>query len=252
MTSRKQKIKEKRSQEEKEAKQVQIAVAGFAVLILIAVGAYVLINSGVFDPPFEALSAYSGTPAEICEQATPADGTGIDAQYASAPDTILEDNVDYQAIICTSAGAVHIDLYEDEAPLTVNSFVFLASEGFYNNTVFHRVLDGFMAQAGDPTGTGRGGPGYQFVNENADAVFDSAGILAMANAGPDTNGSQFFITFDAAEFLNGGYTVFGRVISGQENVDALTRIDPQQPNPSIIPSDLQTVIIVTPEQVVSQ
>lgn len=252
MTSRKQKIKEKRSQEEKEAKQVQIAVAGFAVLIVIAIGAYVLVNSGIFDAPVEALSDYTGTPAEICEQATPAQGTGTDGQYASVPDTILEDNADYQAIICTSAGAIHIDLYEDEAPITVNSFVFLASDGFYNNTVFHRVLEDFMAQGGDPTGTGRGGPGYQFVNENPDAIFDSMGILAMANAGPNTNGSQFFITFAPAEFLNGGYTVFGRVISGQENVDALTRIDPQAPNPSIIPSDLQTIVIVTPEQVLSQ
>ena len=253
MASRKQKIKEKRAQEENEVRQVRMAVAGFAVLIVIAIIAYVVMDSGVFDPPFEAVSSYTGTPTEICEQATPADGTGTDGQYDSAPDTILEDGVDYQAIFCTSAGAIHVDLYEDVAPITVNSFVFLASDGFYNNTVFHRVLEGFMAQGGDPTGTGRGGPGYQFVNENVpELTFDSAGILAMANAGPDTNGSQFFITFEPAPFLDGGYTIFGNVISGQENVDALTRIDPQAPNPSITPSDLQTVVIVTPEQVAQQ
>lgn len=253
MASRKQKIKEKRAQEESEVKQVRMAVAGFAALIIIGIVAYVIIDSGAFDPPFEALSDYTGTPTEICEQATPAQGTGVDAQYESAPDTILEDGVDYQAIFCTSAGAVHVDLNETVAPLTVNSFVFLASNGFYNNTVFHRVLEGFMAQGGDPTGTGRGGPGYQFINENdPQLTFDRAGILAMANAGPNTNGSQFFITFDAAEFLDGGYTIFGTVLSGQENVDALTRIDPQTPNPAITPSDLLTVVIVTPEQVTQQ
>ncbi len=99
-------------------------------------------------------------------------------------------------------------LYADKAPATVNSFVFLACKGYFNNLTFHRVLEGFMAQGGDPTGTGGGGPGYEFENEDSDLVFDKAGVVAMANAGRDTNGSQFFITFGPQEFLNGGYTIF--------------------------------------------
>ena len=113
----------------------------------------------------------------------------------------------------------------------MNSFVFLAREGFYNGVTFHRVLEGFMAQTGDPTGTGTGGPGYEFVNEDSDLTFDKAGVVAMANAGRDTNGSQFFITFSPQERLNGGYTIFGQVISGMDVVKGITRRDPEQ-NPN--------------------
>lgn len=250
MASRKQKIKQKREQEQKEARRVQIAAALFGVLVLIGIGAYVVIDSGMFEPPTEVLGDYSGTPQEICAQATPASGGGVDGEYDSAPSDILEDNVDYQAIFCTSQGAIYLDLYEAETPITVNNMVFLASEGYYNNTIFHRVLDGFMAQAGDPTGTGRGGPGYQFVDEFVPSLtFDRPYLLAMANAGAGTNGSQFFITFAPTDWLNGAHTIFGEVISGQEVVDSLNRVDPQRPNPNITPSELQTVVIVTPDQV---
>jgi peptidylprolyl isomerase len=105
------------------------------------------------------------------------------------------------------------------------------------------VLEGFMAQGGDPTGTGQGGPGYEFVNENSDLTFDKAGVLAMANAGPDTNGSQFFITFGPTEQLNGGYTIFGQVVQGMDVVNAITRRDPQQ-NPSS-PGDAIATITIT-------
>lgn len=121
-----------------------------------------------------------------------------------------------------------MELYTDKAPITVNSFVFLSCKGFYNGVTFHRVLEGFMAQGGDPTGTGAGGPGYQFVNEDSDLTFDKAGVVAMANAGRDTNGSQFFITFAPSDFLNGGYTIFGQVTEGMDVVNAITRRDPQQ------------------------
>ena len=131
--------------------------------------------------------------------------------------------------------------------------VFLANEGFYNNTVFHRVLDGFMAQGGDPTGTGTGGPGYQFDDEVFDNLtFDRPYLLAMANAGSGTNGSQFFITFVETPHLNGLHTIFGEVISGQAVVDSLNRVNPQAPNPNALPSDLFTVIIVTPDQVTGE
>ncbi|MBL8051536.1 MAG: peptidylprolyl isomerase [Anaerolineales bacterium] len=125
-------------------------------------------------------------------------------------------------------GQFVIELYADKAPITVNSFVFLAREGFFDGVTFHRVLEGFMAQGGDPTGTGMGGPGYEFVSEISDLTFDKAGVVAMANSGPDTNGSQFFITFAPADFLNGGYTIFGQVIEGIDVVNAITRRDPDQ------------------------
>ena len=124
----------------------------------------------------------------------------------------------FATIKMAKGGEFVIQLYPDKAPITVNSFVFLAREGFFNGVTFHRVLDGFMAQGGDPDGTGGGGPGYQFVNEDSDLTFDKAGVVAMANAGRDTNGSQFFITFGPADFLNGGYTIFGQVTEGMDVV----------------------------------
>jgi cyclophilin family peptidyl-prolyl cis-trans isomerase len=135
-----------------------------------------------------------------------------------------------------------IQLFPDKAPITVNSFVFLAREGYFDGVTFHRVLEDFMAQGGDPTGTGMSGPGYQFVNEDNDLKFDKAGMVAMANAGRDTNGSQFFITFAPVERLNGGYTIFGQVISGMEAVNAITRRDPEK-NPSFIGDAIESITI---------
>jgi cyclophilin family peptidyl-prolyl cis-trans isomerase len=189
----------------------------------------------------------SGTPEDICEAATP-NGTPQTRQFDQAVQ-VLEEDADYQAIFCTSVGAVHIELFEEETPTTVNNLVFLAQEGFYNNTIFHRVIEDFMAQAGDPTGTGRGGPGYRFEDEfREDLRFDEPYLLAMANAGPGTNGSQFFITFEPTPWLNGAHTIFGEVISGQEVVDSIEIRDPAIPNaPATM---LETVVIITnPAQV---
>ncbi|MEL6310077.1 MAG: peptidylprolyl isomerase [Chloroflexota bacterium] len=252
MASRKQKIKEKREKEKQMQRQIQIGAASIGALILIAIIVYSIVQSGVFDPPPVDLAELeaNGTLQQICNDATPAITGGQNGQYAQAPDMQLDAGVDYQAIFCTSAGPIYIDLFEDRTPVTVNNFVFLATNNYYNNTQFHRVLDGFMAQGGDPTGTGTGGPGYQFQDEVfPDDNFDRPGLLAMANAGPGTNGSQFFITLAPTDWLNGRHTIFGEVLSGQENVSALQRIDPQQPNPAIMPSDLEAVVIVTPEQV---
>ncbi|RPH59983.1 MAG: peptidylprolyl isomerase [Chloroflexi bacterium] len=141
----------------------------------------------------------------------------------------IDVNKQYFATVkMAQGGEFVIQLYPDKAPITVNSFVFLAGEGYFDGVTFHRVLEGFMAQGGDPTGTGGGGPGYEFVNEDSDLTFDKAGVVAMANAGRDTNGSQFFITFSPADFLNGGYTIFGQVISGMDVVNGITRRDPDQ------------------------
>ena len=142
---------------------------------------------------------------------------------------VLEEGHDYQAVIETSKGRIVVDLFQDQAPKTVNNFVFLARNHFYDGVVFHRVLEDFMAQTGDPTGTGRGGPGYRFEDEvDTGLGHDEKGTLSMANAGPNTNGSQFFITFGPTPHLNGKHTVFGKVVEGVEVLDALTRVDPSR------------------------
>ncbi len=151
--------------------------------------------------------------------------------YPSYPATIIDQAKVYEAAIVTARGTMRFRLFAQEAPLTVNSFVYLATQGFYDGVTFHRVLENFMAQGGDPTGTGTGGPGYTFVNETGSGLqFDRAGLLAMANAGPDTNGSQFFITFGPQPSLNGGYTIFGELVDGEEVLGAITRRDPTAAN----------------------
>jgi cyclophilin family peptidyl-prolyl cis-trans isomerase len=144
---------------------------------------------------------------------------------------VLEKGKDYRAVIETTKGTMVLDLYQDKAPMTVNNFVFLARNHYYDGVVFHRVLEGFMAQTGDPTGTGRGGPGYKFGDEtNTNLSHNAKGVLSMANAGPGTNGSQFFILFKPQPHLDGRHTVFGKVIEGDEVLDKITRIDPQRPS----------------------
>jgi cyclophilin family peptidyl-prolyl cis-trans isomerase len=173
---------------------------------------------------------------------TPVKATTL--QYSAAPPMTIDKNKQYFATVkMAKGGEFVIQLYPSKAPITVNSFVFLARQGFFNGVTFHRVLDGFMAQGGDPTGTGGGGPGYSFVNEDSDLKFDKAGVVAMANAGRDTNGSQFFITFGPQEQLNGSYTIFGQVTSGMDVVNGLTRRDPQQ-NPTF-PGDAIESITIT-------
>src|SRR5262249_43314310 len=150
------------------------------------------------------------TPTEICAASVPA--SNPDTRSYSEPEQVLLPGVNYRAIFCTEAGPIYADLFEQYAPLTVDSFVFLATRGYFNNTTFHRVIQAFMAQGGDPTATGTGGPGYEFKNEVAGFLyFDQPGILAMANAGPDTNGSQFFITTSTQPLttLDYNYSIFG-------------------------------------------
>jgi cyclophilin family peptidyl-prolyl cis-trans isomerase len=149
---------------------------------------------------------------------------------------VLEPDKDYQAIIVTNKGNMRLDLFEDQAPTTVNNFIFLARNHFYDGVVFHRVLQNFMAQTGDPTGTGTGGPGYQFEDEIVDTLqFDKRGLLAMANAGPGTNGSQFFITFVETPHLNGLHTIFGELLEGDDVLSNIKLIEPgQSSQPSVI------------------
>jgi cyclophilin family peptidyl-prolyl cis-trans isomerase len=164
-------------------------------------------------------------------------------RYPQAPAMQIDPTKRYQARFHTSRGDFDVELFAEQAPITVNNFVFLAREGFYNGTTFHRVIKGFMAQGGDPTGTGTGGPGYQFADERGalSLKHDSAGILSMANAGPNTNGSQFFITFGPTPHLNGKHGVFGRVISGMDVVNAIRERDPgrdRQPGDEIRSIDI--------------
>lgn len=161
-------------------------------------------------------------------------------QWPTPPAMTIDPKKRYRAIFKTAKGNIEVDLLADKAPKTVNNFVFLARQGFYDNTTFHRVIADFMAQGGDPTGTGSGGPGYQFEDEIVPSLrFDNAGILAMANAGPNTNGSQFFITYGATPWLNGRHTIFGKVTKGMDVLKSLSERDPQAARK---PGDLLTTV----------
>jgi cyclophilin family peptidyl-prolyl cis-trans isomerase len=140
-------------------------------------------------------------------------------QYARAPEMTIDPAKTYRATIETTAGTMTAEFFPAEAPRTVNSFVFLARDGFYDGVIFHRVIRGFMIQGGDPTGTGRGGPGYRFEDERVTRPY-LRGTLAMANAGPDTNGSQFFI-MHADYPLPPNYTIFGKLTDGEDVLDAI-------------------------------
>ena len=149
-------------------------------------------------------------------------------RWASPPPMQIDPNRQYRARMMTSKGEIVIDLAAQYAPKTVNNFVFLANEGFYNGVIFHRVISNFVIQGGDPTGTGRGGPGYSFEDEvdpKKNPLKHETGVLSMANAGPNTNGSQFFITHSPQPHLDGKHTVFGKVISGMDVVNAIRQGD---------------------------
>ena len=164
-----------------------------------------------------------GTPTPV--MSTTAEGRTM-RQYASAPAMEIDPEGSYSADIQTNQGTIAVELYAEDAPITVNNFVFLARQGYYDGVIFHRVIPDFMIQGGDPTGTGFGGPGYQFQDEIVPSLsFDGPGILAMANKGPEmpnTNGSQFFITVAATPDLTGDHTIFGRVTSGQDIANAIS------------------------------
>ena len=147
-------------------------------------------------------------------------------QYSAPPPQTIDPNKKYSAVFNTSRGEIVCELFARDAPNTVNNFVFLARDKFYDGTVFHRVIKDFMIQGGDPTGTGRGGPGYRFADELKDNPNQhQVGSLSMANAGPNTNGSQFFITHVVTNWLDGKHTVFGKVLSGQDVVNAVQQGD---------------------------
>ncbi len=166
-------------------------------------------------------------------------------QYDSPPALTIDPEKSYTATFKTEKGDIVIELFADKVPNTVNNFVFLAREGFYDGTTFHRVIPDFMAQGGDPTGTGRGGPGYRFADEFHPSLrHDKPGILSMANAGPNTNGSQFFITHVPTPHLDNRHAVFGQVTGG---LDVLMSISVRDPQSGAAPGDAVHTIEITEE-----
>lgn len=216
---------------------IQIAAVGVIVLV-VALGVWWLMpkDAGTADVDIPVADADNQTACEPFADIPAAE------QYDEPPLRIDTGKQYFATVKMATGGEFVIQLYADKSPITVNSFVFLACKGYFNGVTFHRVLEGFMAQGGDPTGTGMGGPGYEFVNEDSDLTFDKEGVVAMANAGRDTNGSQFFITFVPTPMLNGGYTIFGQVVQGMDVVNGITRRDPEQ-FPTFEGDAMESVII---------
>lgn len=160
-----------------------------------------------------------------------------DSQYSEPPPMTINVDSIYRATVTLEKGTQFVmELYPESAPETVNSFIFLVNEGWFDGVTFHRVIPGFVAQTGDPSGTGMGGPGYQIPNEiDPERSHNTAGVVAMANSGPDTNGSQWYITYGQATQLDGAYTVFGQVVEGME--EAVMNITPREPSEATEPGD---------------
>lgn len=232
----KRKIEEREKKLKARQTERTIQFVGLGIVVLLVVfGIWFFASQGANET-----ADLSGRESEAC---LPFAEIPVADQY-SAPELKIDPTRQYFATVkMANGGEFVIQLYPDRAPITVNSFVFLACKGYFNGVTFHRVLDGFMAQGGDPTGTGVGGPGYEFVNEDSDLVFDKEGVVAMANAGRDTNGSQFFITFGPQDFLNGGYTIFGQVVQGMDVVNSITRRNPDE-NPNYEGDAMEGVTIV--------
>ena len=196
-------------------------------------------------PPIPLPAALPTAPATAVPTSPPAaEEQETLLQWSSPPAMEIDPSKSYEAVFVTEIGDFRVRLYPDKAPETVNNFVFLANQGYYDNTTFHRVLAEFMAQGGDPTGTGSGGPGYTFQDEfDPDLQFDRAGLLAMANRGPNTNGGQFFITYVPTPHLTGLHTIFGEVVEGADVLNSLRLRDPGA-NPNFQGDGLITVEII--------
>ncbi len=199
-------------------------------------------------PVFAAAAAALAIPLLVtacAPAATPTPKPVEVKRWSSPPPMTIDLGKTYHATFKTAKGDIVVQLLADNAPKTVNSFVFLARAGFYDNTSFHRVLKDFMAQGGDPTGTGSGGPGYRFADEfDPQLNFDQPGLLAMANSGANTNGSQFFLTFVPTPWLNQRHTIFGKVVSG---MDVLLSLSLRDPTTAKTPGELLKTIEIREE-----
>jgi cyclophilin family peptidyl-prolyl cis-trans isomerase len=216
VSKRREEMQRKKAAQRKRRNAV---LSGLLAIVIIAAAVYYFTR-----PAPGAEPAVSDGGERPLADVAPADRNDYYSQY---PPMVIDTAKSYEAIISVQAkGDMRLTLFDDEAPLTVNNFVFLAKEGFYDGLKFHRVIEDFMAQGGDPTGFGSGGPGYQFEDEvDSGRSFDKRGLLAMANAGPGTNGSQFFITFVETPWLDGNHTIFGELTEGDDVLSSLT-MDP--------------------------
>ena len=244
-----------------------LLLAGIAVLSFAACNLITPPPLGQPEAPPSPTAAPSGSGSAAPTPqptATPISGTGTGAsavptpavvvsggrsikQWASPPSMSIDPGASYTAVLNTTAGAITIELLAADAPNTVNNFVFLAREGFYDNVIFHRTIPGFMIQGGDPTGTGAGGPGYRFADEPVNRSY-TRGVMAMANAGPNTNGSQFFL-MHADYPLPPYYTIFGQAVAGLETIDTIATAPTQtggEGSSPVNPVTIQSVEIVGP------
>lgn len=230
---RKRAEREARKRAAKRRRRNQI-IAVVGVLVLLLIGGLLLTRVG-------------GSGSSLASGGPGCDGVGTGSTgYTEAPEMTIDTSKNYHATMTTSQGVVEIALFADKAPKTVNNFVTLACDGFYDGLTFHRVIPDFMIQGGDPQGTGSGGPGYQFEDEFDPSLnFDKVGLLAMANSGPNTNGSQFFITVAETPWLNQKHTIFGEVTAGYEVVEAISKVDKGANDKPTTPVTIDKIEITT-------
>jgi len=230
-------------QARKTEQRIRTIGLGVIVVVVLLLG-YMFITNGFSGENQLSIPTLPPPPTEPVATEEPAAPVNS-LQYSEYPPMTIDPEKKYFATFkMANGGEFTVELFADKAPLTVNNFVFLAREGFYDGVTFHRAIDGFMAQGGDPTGTGTGGPGYSFEDEfDGELTFDQPGLLAMANSGPNTNGSQFFITFVETPHLNNRHTIFGKVVEGMDVVNSITRREPG----SSIPGDAIKTITIEEE-----
>ena len=227
------KLASRRAAERGRRRRNRAIALGLGVLLILGAGGAVALTL-IRDEPAPKEKAQKKDDATkpdgvACNAKVPKAAEDQKPQFKKPPKLDLREGSDYTATLVTSCGRIELDLYEEDTPITVNSFVFLADRGFYDGTTFHRLVDSqdlTVIQGGDPEGTGSGGPGYQFEDEIVKSLkFDRPGLLAMANPGtPDTNGSQFFITLNEPTYLNGAHTIFGEVTGGMPVVKEINSI----------------------------
>jgi peptidyl-prolyl cis-trans isomerase B (cyclophilin B) len=217
---------------------VRKIVVSLIIGVLLISGGLLAVSCGESEPEVSPPKEPTPAPKPPTEQAPEVKLM----QWDKPPAMIIDTNKKYTAIMDTEKGRLVLELFAKDVPKTVNNFVFLAREGYYDGTTFHRVIPGFMVQGGDQTGTGRGGPGYRFEDEFTKHEHE-VGTLSMANAGPNTNGSQFFICYTPQPLLNGRHSVFGRLVEGMDVLESITPRDPNQ-NPQFEGDKIIRVTIV--------
>jgi peptidyl-prolyl cis-trans isomerase B (cyclophilin B) len=221
---------------------VAVAGIGFGVMAFLNRGENTEVDQTAKPEETASPKALGGV---ACGGQVPPDAGKKKPTFKKPPEMQIDLNLSYRVAMTTSCGEITLELFDDKSPKTVNNFLFLVKKGFYDGLTFHRIIKGFVVQGGDPEGTGTGGPGYQFEDEVDNGLkFDQVGLLAMANSGPDTNGSQFFITTGDAAHLNGKHTIFGKVTGGMDVVDALNALEADQNGKPAQTAYIESVTII--------